>query len=266
MWKRVASVVLWICLSVNIIACGKTEEEKEVTMLKEDKAESSEGQALSQELDGEQSKAEDIETDAKTEDTEVVKPDSYTTEFAGQTFHNGSLGDIVSDTDEGLIVNISRLGYAYLNKEDVAAAAVGDILTANDGVTYECNEVTPFSESDVSIYLYCPEYDWYYYASTNQTAPGLTGIAIVDETSGTYMTERATEENTYKIKVADDAIAKIYLDNNVGVITEVRLVDLLRNPESVLEGNQLLYPLEYNSIMKFNDNGELYDFEMQWWG
>lgn len=208
----------------------------------------------------EQSMSEE-NTQTETEEPEPL----YSVDYANQTRSNAVLGDIISDDENGLIVNVSTLSYAYLKREDILNAAVGDILIASDGVAYECTSIFQKDDGEITVDLYCDEYGWEYYASSDIKVQGMTGIAIIDMYNGTDMTEKATEENTKKIKIAPDAIAKVYLDTNVAELTEVSLCDLLRNPEDTLGNAQLMYPLTMNSRMTFNEKGELYTYEMKWW-
>ena len=126
--------------------------------------------------------------------------------YAGQQMSEFSLGDVISDENGEMIVNVSKLRYAYFDREDVLNASIGDILIASDGVEYECKNVEAYA-LEATLYLYCPEYDKSYYANSVYDLDGYPErIPIGFEYDGTYETERLIDRSTFPAKVAPDAV------------------------------------------------------------
>jgi hypothetical protein len=213
--------------------------------------------------------------------TEDAPGFDYSTEFASRTLSFGILGEVVKDDEDGVYVKVSEPGNVYILEKDLVGIQEGDRVVDSVGDQYDCDLVNSNTEGNIDIGL--TDYmDGYTVKSSNaMETPDGVGIAIVSNYTKQKIRDGiVTEDNTYIVKVAEDATAIVYLaydDYSVyqsrvsaGITdqegrAEYNLIDLLRDPDSTLDGAELYFPLNYMSVITFDDEAQLAQYQMKWY-
>lgn len=193
--------------------------------------------------------------------SESVDEIGIDTFFANQTAE-AIMGGIAEDGERGVLVYLQyKKKESFPSKEVVEEAQIGDIITTCSGNQYRVVEKGKMDWANrYSILISGVNDDWMYSATFEKDR-----FYVLDADSGGYIYEPLGNENSFVVKVSENAKAYLYTDNHMDPMLEVNLIELLRDPVNTLNGEQMWVPLDYPAKVQFDEKGELIKYTMKWY-